>query len=455
MRPQLYTDNARHELAPYTTNASVSLSLSAPYASADITLTIDAHKAPPFLERTATGAPALEGWLVIRDDNERALFIGPLTSISEQGQAGPSGTLSRSLRLTAASPLHILQSAQLALTARAVSAAGAYDLKAWGPRLRALIRAPFESYQVGRVLERTYEVLAAPYRLPLTLANAAHLDRLPVIYSQARAREYAPEREADLRSVHGLAVQLISAAAGAQGTPWGVLSSAFDVDPSLVELYYSLEPHKSGTISEALGGATPCIIYRFKPWAAGAIASSAARSLAAINEETREAAKTPHRIPRAQVLNYQASLTDGERVNAVYLDSPFTASQGVETFGLTISPSIDSEDTRTRGLRLYKARWPFFPPKSRGQNIKNNLAYVQDIAAAIIGQPHRFARASLSTAYRPDLRAGLWVRVELPHALLIGYTENISHQVSIDATGAQRRRSGLTLVRCFYEEVRT
>lgn len=453
MRAELYTDTARHDLTRYLTSLTLTRSISAPYASAELVLATDAHRPPPYLTTTTTGAPSLDAWAVISDDEGRALHIGPLVNISESIMRGGEGTLSRTLRLSIASPLHTLERATIALSAKSVNAAGVYDLKAWGPRLRALIKAPFSSNQIGAVLARTYDTLAATYRLPLTLANGATLDAIPVIYSETRAQRYAPERAADLRSVHGLAVNSISTAANPQGSPWGLLSSSFDVEPNMIELFYSLEPHTRGPVSRALGGATPCLIYRLKPFIEGRVSSNAAASIDAINEETRQAARTPHRIPAAQVISYQAQTSDADRINGVYLDSPFTASQGVETFGLTISPSIDSDDTRRAGLRLYKARWPFFPPKARGQSIASHLAYVQDIAAAIIGQAHRYSRASLSTAYRPDLRAGLWISAELPHARLIGYLESVSHNVDIEPqSGALMRRSNLTLTRCFYEE---
>jgi len=453
MRAELYTDTERHDLTRYLTSLSLTHSITAPYSSAEISLVADAHRPPPYLIPTATGAPSLDAWVVITDEQGRALHFGPVVYIMEASTRDTEGTLSRSLRLSIASPLHTLESATIALSAKSVNAAGVYDFKAWGPRLRALIKAPFSSNQIGAVLARTYDTLAAPYRLPHTLANGAALNSLPVIFNGATAQRYAPERAADLRSVHGLAVNSISTAANPQGSPWGLLSSSFDVEPNMIELFYTLEPHTSGPVSRALGGATPCLIYRLKPFIEGRVRSNAAANIDAINEETRQAARTPHRIPAAQVINYQAQTSDADRINGVYLDSPFTASQGVETFGLTISPSIDSDDTRRAGLRLYKARWPFFPPKARGQSIASHLAYVQDIAAAIIGQAHRYSRASLSTAYRPDLRAGLWISAELPHARLIGYLESVSHNVDIiPESGALVRRSSLTLTRCFYEE---
>lgn len=453
MNATLYTDTSTHDLTPYLTGLTLTHTLSAPYMRADLTLALDARLSPPY-PLAETGAPNLDAWLVVRDQSGRALHLGPITAISESTGAGAEGTLSRRVRIAASSPQHTLERANLVLTARAVDAAGAYDLKAWGPRLRELIKAPFQANAVGAVLQRSYNVLAAPYRLPLTLADGASLTAIPTIYSTERARQYAPRRAADLRSVHGLAVQAVSQAASASGSPWGILSGAFDVEPSIIELFFALEPHTSGPVSEALGGSTPAFIYRVRPFVAGRVPSNAAASISATNEETREAAQTPHSIPAAQVISYQAQTTDGDRINAVYIESPFTASQGVESFGLTIAPSIDSADTRRAGLRLYKAKWPFFPSRQRGQSIKAHLQYVQDTAAAILGQAHRYSTASLSTAHRPDLSAGLWVNVELPHARLTGYIESLTHTLTIEPeSGARVARSSLSLIRCFYDQV--
>ena len=205
MNATLYTDTSTHDLTPYLTGLTLTHTLSAPYMRADLTLALDARLSPPY-PLAETGAPNLDAWLVVRDQSGRALHLGPITAISESTSAGAEGTLSRRVRIAASSPQHTLERANLVLTARAVDAAGAYDLKAWGPRLRELIKAPFQANAVGAVLQRSYNVLAAPYRLPLTLADGASLTAIPTIYSTERARQYAPRRAEDLRSVHGLAV---------------------------------------------------------------------------------------------------------------------------------------------------------------------------------------------------------------------------------------------------------
>lgn len=452
MRAELYTDELIRDLSPYVISISTHHSTTAPYMSAQMRLTAEAKKAEPYLNRVSTGAADLDGWVLITSQDTAApLIMGPIIAISESLEALEGGALRREIALTIGSPLHYMSASTLAISAKDTGAAGVYGLGEWAPRMRRLIQAPFQSYQVGEVLRRTFNELARPYRLPLTLGGAS-LNTLPVVYNTARAQQYAPERAPDLRGVHGLAVQLVSASALPTSTPWGLIAGAFDVEPSLIELFITIEPHTSGPLSERIGG-TPSIIYRLKPWISGRINSAAGLDLGAVNESTRAASQTPHRLSGDQILNYQARLSDRDRANVIYLDGPFTASQGVESFGLLINPRVDQQDTSRAGSRVFKARWPFFPPRTRQEALKPHLNYMLDIAAAMIGQGHRYATATAATAYRPDLRAGLWVALELSDfRRALGYIQSVSHTLNISPQGTITRRTSLELVRVHYEE---
>lgn len=452
MRAELYTDELTRDLSPYITSITTTHSTTAPYMSAQLSLAAEARRAEPYLERVATGAADLDGWVLITSQDTAApLIMGPIIAISESLEALEGGVLRRALTLTISSPLHYMTTSTLAISAKSTGAAGVYDLSEWAPKMRRLIQAPFSSYQVGEVLRRTFNELARPYRLPLTLGGQS-LNSLPIIYNTARAEQYAPERAPDLRGVHGLAVQLISASALPTSTPWGLITGAFDVEPALIELFLTIEPHINGPLSQRIGG-TPSIIYRLKPWVSGRINSAAGLEIEAINESTRAAAQTPHRLSADQILNYQARLSDSDRANVIYLDGPFTASQGVESFGLLISPRVDRADTNRAGSRVFKARWPFFPPRTRQEALKPHLNYMLDTAAAIIGEGHRYASASASTAYRPDIRAGLWVALDLSDfRRALGYVQSVSHTLNVSPEGTITRRTTLELVRVHYEE---
>lgn len=447
-----YTDTERRELTHYLTAISIESSINAPYHRASLSL-----KSTPKLERlllpqTPQGTAGLDLWILVTEEldaQERALFIGPAQEISRTLRATESAALTTdTLTLTASSPLAHMMSAAIYLSGRPQGIDGHINtLKTWGGTMRELFRAPFQNNNVGAVFERIYNKLAPPYRFPTLLG--ADLSQIPVIYSAERARQYTPTQAPLFRSIHGLAVNVVSQATNTSGSPWQILAGAFDVDPNLVELFYTLEPATKGPLSQKIG-ATPAIIYRFKPYIFGQV--NAPAGVNAANEQTQNAAKTPHKMTANEIIYLSTTQSDQDRTNAAYVDTPLTISRGVESFGLLANPALNREDIDRAGLRMYRANWPFFPPRGTAENMAPHTRYLVAIASTITGQAHQYARAQASTAYRPDLRAGLWLKLQITERrALVAYIETVSHNLSMSGA-TLTRRSQLTLARAFYIE---
>jgi len=487
MRIYRLTDSDRTELTSYTTSASITLSLSAPYTQAQLSLKSTADLERYLFEQNDQHTASLDFWLLITEElsgQERAIFLGPALSLDRTLRATEAGAITTdALTLSAGSPLSYMQSSSISLSGRPQGTTGhIYTLETWGPTMRELIRAPFRDNNIGRVAQRIFNYLAPPYRFPKSLS--ATLDAIPIIYDQARAEQYAPERARDQRAVYGLAVNTISQAtpqpviydqaraqqyaperardqravyglavntisqATPQGSPWQIISAAFDTDPNVIELFYTLEPHTAGGPLSSQLGATPAIIYRFKPFIFGAV--SAPAGVQASAEITEPAKDTPHRLTSSEIISLTTSQSDADRINSAYINSPLNTTRGVESFGLLADPALDREDIERAGLRMYRANWPFFPPRLSKQNMSAHTRHIVAITSTITGEGHRYARAQAFTAYRPDLRAGLWVKLSLSRELsFVAYIDSATHSESMSET-TKSRRSQFSLVRGFY-----
>lgn len=460
MKVEIYTDTLARELTGHVTGVTWTASTRAPYLNASVTL------AAPFalldeIAPAGEGALNLNAWLVVRElvaGAERAVFAGPVTSynytLSADSGAGLEG-LRRldALTISASSPLHAMTEAQIALSARAVDAPPGhiYTLSTWAPIMRELITTPFSGPYLGAALARLFERLATPYRLPLTLARGASLAGLPVAYDTATTSTHAPARVLDARGLTGAAIAAVSAAAAPGGSPWTLISSIFDPDPTIAELFVSLEPVEggAGTIGDALG-ALPVLIHRFRPFTVGALPSAAAVG----------ATDAPvHPRARASlidgVISLRAAQTDADRVNAAYITTPLTASRGVDSFGLIATPRLDPEDIDRAGLRLYRAQWPYFPPGKTEGSYSAHSQYIIDVTDQITRGAERYMSGDISARYLPHIRAGLWIMTHVgDHARerrFYCYIESATHSINVGVGGLITRRSSLNFTRGFFE----
>jgi hypothetical protein len=458
----LYTDERAYEITKYTTAIDLQEMITAPYHQAQITLQIPLHEqseALPYYEDT--GAIDLDSWLVVsewieREGVERAIFLGRLNAVSYGIEALSDPDLaglvaSPEINITAGSFIAPLTESQVYLSGKPLLSGHIYELKSFGRLLKRVLSRVLSS-DVGSVLRALYNEFAPHYRLPETLAGGAQLSALPVIHSQARAQQYAPERAPLFRSVFGRAIN--AAQVRPTGAPWSILSSFFDVDPSLIELYPSLEPASvSGEVSDFLG-CTPVIIYRLKPFIFEALSSQGVDPNAPAQQE--HAARLARIITADEIIRLGVSANAQDRVNSVYVDTPFNESRGVEAFGLVGTPTLDREDIERAGLRMYRGQWPFFPQgrASKAGSLNREVQYTIEIVDRLTRGAHRYLQGTANTAQRLDIRAGQWVKFETPAhdetRYFCAYVETISHSTRALSGGVITRRSTLSLTRGFY-----
>jgi hypothetical protein len=209
-----------------------------------------------------------------------------------------------------------------------------------------------------------------------------------------------------------------------------------------------------GQVSPAIGG-TPALIFRLKPFISGRLDTRAASSAQVAQAQTSDAAALARVVPLDAVIELNLSRDDANRINFVYMDTPGAQSRGIDGFGLYGRPRLDREDIARNGLRPFRGSWPFFPRGSRsaGPTIRDQIQAVIDLAAAIVGQSHRFLTGSLLLAYDPELLQGEWLRLPSPGGSegdLVMYVEAVQHMITVLPSGAITARSRVQFVRGFY-----
>jgi hypothetical protein len=463
MKIKLYTDEEIFDISKYTTSAQVELGLFAPYQSAMIDCQIPLEMIPHALpHHKDTATIDLDAWVVVSDTveaTERAIFLGRLTAISYGVEASSAkesaGLISAPLiSITAQSFLAPLSESQLYLSAKQRLSGHIYDVNDYGRLLQRAIKSAFNtSRNVGSVLRTLYTQLSAPYRLPKTLAGGASLDAIPIIHSRARAEQFAPERAKLFRSVFGLALN--ASHVRPTGAPWSALTALFDADPSIIELYPSLEPQSvDGQISKALGS-TPVIMYRLKPFIFERLKNQEVDPEAPQAQE--HARNVEILISAHEIVKVGYSVRSQDRINGAYVDTPLNASRGVDPFGILGRPTLDREDIERAGLRLYRGQWPFLPTgrATKATSLNRELQYIIGLVDNITRDNHRYITGTATIKQRLDIKAGQWVKLQIrgpqTSELLVCYVETVTHRTSAYSNSVIERRSTLSFTRGFYQ----
>lgn len=454
----LYTDHQTYDVTPYVMSYQIQTTLTTPYESALISLKIPTHLQGAILPfYRDTGAIDLDAWVTVRDSkdtldlNPRVIFCGRMSAVSYGETVSDEGLVEASnIELNFSSWLAPLMESQIYLSGKSLLDGHIYDIQDYGRLLKRTLSSVFNR-DIGGVLRTLYNELSPSYRFPLTLAGGASLSQIPIIHSKSRAATYAPDRAPLYRGVYGLALN--AAQIRPTGAPWSILSSFFDVDPSLIELFPTLEPaHARGPISDFMGS-TPVIVYRLKPFIFGALRSQSIDPNAPANQEHARNIETL--LTADEILEIGVSLNAQDRINSVYVDSPLNESRGIEAFGLVGTPTLERDDIARNGLRMYRGQWPFFPQgaQTKSSSLSREINYTIEIIDRLTRGAHRYMSGTLRTVFRPDLRPGLWLRVQYPQAHrgdLIVYLETITHSVSVDLNGVEIRRSTLNFTRAFF-----
>lgn len=438
--------------------------------------------------------PSVGEWVVIRDEDGRALSWGYITSVS--------GSLSVSGDQVQTSPITVEAVSWWDLLGRAsVYVAGGFveddvgtlfSFSWWEPVIQRI--AESSTGRLGHALAETFKLIARVL-LPETLAGIYLGYGVRVVYDTVTASAHAPDVAVD--PVEGPTLEglqhLITHGASVQGLilgTWAADQHLVEVFPALVEYgrppprdawegqyqkspngtVYWLDGHtfkpgeghqfptgfreKRGgepppspppptAASTALGdvlGRNPVLVYRMTPWRTDAPADFLANP-ASIRRDIFAAATwdtgSAQLVRATDLVSLSLSWQDDVRVNAVAPGVPNDPDSELGFMNAAGLPLYGADRIRRDGLRLYRPEWPFFPPRPKtGDDTGSFVAFVRTVAAhaaVTMTVAERFASGTAKMPYRPDLQKGRPVRFVVP-GLTIGDGTVTGYVVSIRHT---------------------
>lgn len=395
-----------------------------------------------------------------------------------------NGLLNETIPLTleCTSWLDLLQRSQIALSAgRGWGREGfVYRLQTWASRAAALLQT-LGTREPGVIFERLWRSLVH-VTLPNTLAAAADEkpltigQEIPVLFDSETTIAYAPLRANQHMDVPGYAINSFATFRQPGGSLWEMFAHTFGADPNVVEVFPSLEwpcylpAGQDGNavpaytrIGKALGS-QPVLIYRLKPYVLVPLNQQALQRLTARNVEgarnvpvtasqelgafqTVASADLPvdvkwYEFTPREVLEFMPTWSDDDRINCVSLLSPVQPQSQIELFGLMGTPQVNDRSVSAHGFRQYKVDWPFLPatipdddPTER-DTLTRRIDSLTEAAYTILAGGESHFRATVQTLYKPWVRAGHWMSlqlteatVDLPAKNVTAYIEGATHEV--------------------------
>lgn len=453
MRLIVYTDEKTHELSQWVTRVSLTRSTLEPYESANVDLLIPFDLMFEIFPSVSTGAQDLDLWILLfapfpGQQRERAQFIGRVTGIISGARAlsqemGEGMLKTQTLSLSCESWLQPARGGQIYLSGKSPIKGHVLNVNTAGARFQALSDLPFKTRNVGAILSPFWREYAQFYRLPKTLLGGPTLAAWSsVAATQESAKTFTPSRAVYHRDVFGLALNVSGGVMRSGSTAWGSVRSAFQGDPNVIELFTSLEPTEDqNSESNKVLGVRPVIIYRIKPF---------------LSKENQDSLMSPqaNAVDLENIFSVDLNVQDADRINAVYIDSPLTPSQGVELFGTAADPVLKLDDIDKTGLRLYRGVWPFFPSgkkKKISGGLQAELQEVVDLVSSIVMDRHRFFNGTIQAAQNLSLRAGEWVALSVGARSLYAYISTVTHTSHITDKGVLIQRSRIEFMRGFFE----
>ena len=407
-----------------------------------------------------------------RSPRMRVVAWGVCTSISTGASGGRRDGMVATQRvsLTVASWISSLQRSRMILTANLQTeqdlSGFLYRLQTWQPVLTELMSV-FEHREPGGLLaallpkfarfwvpptlatpipERTSPAVG-PSGLAAALNEALDIlgflggvrrigDEVRVVFDPDTARKWAPSRHGQVLSVPGWAINAIANRVP-HGNAWDLISSTFEADPNLVELFPDVEfaedeppgPHPSPL--PGAYGFRPILVYRLKPYQFDPLNLATVRQFDPEANRPMEAERADlfqdvvsrdtwgmYEWTAAQVTDWQIGWSDSERINATQVRTPYQPENEIAQVGIIGEPMLFEEGIRKHGLRWYEGEWPFFPV---GTDPEQESTYTQRIDAlneyafASCGRSEVFGSGSFTGEARPEARAGNWITVDFPN----------------------------------------
>jgi hypothetical protein len=451
----LYTDDDIYSVKDFTTSLRIEHFINAPYSQATLNLRVPLHLQHDALPLHDKKMFDVGAWLQVFDlDLKTTVFLGRCSTAStgvEVQEDGLKDTIDFNVSFD--SWLAPLIKGQVFLSGKSFRLNGhIFNIDTWGSLIMTALSTPFTTTDVGATLKTLWNLTSSYYRFPKTLLPNGTFFNVPIVHNQSTVSQYAPDRKSRFRSVFGRAINAYSSVTTGN-TAWGLITSSFDCDPSVFELFPSLEPStiQDGALGEVLK-ATPCIIYRVKPFIFDSVKAS---TTGAVNEKSLHPSIDAVYISASKIQMLSVNLSDENRVNAVYVSTPLNVSKGVETFGLVGSPVLDRADIEKHGMRLYKANYPFFPTgRSKKTTLSSDVNYVISLCSQIMLNSHRYYTGSANLLYDGSIRAGRWYRLQTDQSNtdkdLLVYTEKVEHSINVVGSNVIQSRTNIRFTRAFY-----
>lgn len=478
------------DVTDYVTQASWSHSLAPPYETISLALALPWPLSEQVLPnvlpaRTETGAGF---WAVITSadtgtDAPPALAWGRAVHVERKLQVDPtSGARTTHARIVCQSWAMMLASSRFVVAARTnyVQRGFSVLLSDYSDTITTILRGAVAE-PPGELLRSVWEELAQ-VSLPEAFGGRTFAESVYVIADRLDADDLAPLRSNAHLPVAGSGLRVAGLPAP-RGTVWQYLTATFQPHP-LIELFPSLEHPAHGVdeasdadlgegaaaLRAALGGALPVLIYRMRPrllYPIGESETTAASRLGLYGKgdvtstETGvfEADELFHAFGVNDVHELTITEDDSRRCNAVYVRTPLLSTQSqIEVQDVAgAKVQVDPDDVAQHGYRLQTVDWPFYPPLLTSQAAGTLADKVEALSELLFTLAAQTGKASMATAnlrgrFRPELRAGHWVRFSGLHAtgddpagIWQGYAERVEHHVSVDGEGRLQATTSVEL----------
>lgn len=500
------TVDGRYDVTPFVRSVRWSHKTAAPWETMIVELELPMRHwrdiLPGRLVSRAGGrpvrAPETGFWVVLWGPNpnapsgsETALHWGRCISIVLGVMLSDAGLVeSLPVTLECESWLSLLQKSRIALSAgRGWGRDGfVFALKTWSRRVKDLLKS-LGVEEPGSIFASVWRTLVK-VSLPNSLVGGKDGqprpigEAIPLCFDADTVGKHAPLRLPQQKSVVGYAINTFSAYIPS-GNLWDWLSQSFLADPNMVELFPSLEwpcyvaPEGDAEgvpltteLSLALGGAQPVLLYRMKPLQlvpvehealsrllkdseAGArtVPQTAAEDLGIFQKAVDPSPSVGVRwysFARGEVFDFRPQWSDADRINGVSVQGPLQPQTQIEMHGLLGSPQVNTLSVEPHGLRWYKIDWPFLPavvpdgdPEGR-DTLHKRLTALAELGYMMLGGGEHYCGGSLATLYKPWIKAGHWIDVEIsetPGMYLTAYLDDVTHDVVVAGDKVTARTS--------------
>lgn len=382
---------------------------------------------------TPKGFPSVDFWLVIMKSTE-VLFWGYVSSIRTSLRAREDGLVDSSgLTLSASSWVSLLSKCAIALTpesegtARSVEGAF-YGFDDWGNRFTSLAKGISVPY-LGETMKEVLSQLLGP-KLPKTLARGDSpnlLSSVKLIYNKETQDSVNPQREQPIFPVIGSNITgFLAGSTLARQSIWSLLQAAFNPSSNIVEMFPSFESNQDSDI----GLSIPCIptlMYRMRPIDPGfnfndadndalskvygsLKAGESALSLPSKDIIKREGSGGYKEIEIDTILGINFSMSDDNRMNAVWVESPFLGKKRT-LFSTFARAAINYPDVEEYGARIFDLKWPLFPAADATADTYKNLEAVIDYAYLVYGEGENYMSGSIALSPSLNFAPGEWYSI--------------------------------------------